>query len=101
MKLQVRMHWELCKRGQIPQELKDASIIHLYKKKRNCQACDNHRGITWLFIGGKILCRVMLNKLNAHLVQGHLSESTCGFKKERGTVDVIFAACQLHEKCQE
>ena len=27
----------------IPQEFKDASIIHLYKRKGNPQVCDNHR----------------------------------------------------------
>ena len=30
----------------IPQEFKDASIIHLYKRKGNPQVCDKHRGIS-------------------------------------------------------
>ena len=30
----------------IPQDFKDASIIHLYKRKGNPQVCDNHRGIS-------------------------------------------------------
>ena len=30
---------------QVPQDFKDASIIHIYKRKRNRQVCDNHRGI--------------------------------------------------------
>ena len=30
----------------ITQEFKDASIIHLYKRKGNPQVCDNHRGIS-------------------------------------------------------
>lgn len=29
--------------GKVPQDLKDTSIIHLYKRKGNRQACDNHR----------------------------------------------------------
>ena len=33
------------RREAMPQEFKDASIIHLYKRKENHQACDNHRGI--------------------------------------------------------
>ena len=33
--------------------------------------------------------------------QGLLSESQCGFWKERGTIDMVFAARQLQEKCQE
>ena len=34
----------------IPQEFKDASVIHLFKKKRNPQLCDKHRGISLLSI---------------------------------------------------
>ncbi|KAK7091340.1 hypothetical protein V1264_009034 [Littorina saxatilis] len=102
--LTVRLHqlfllmWEL---ESIPQEFKDASIIHLYKRKGNRQACDNHRGISLLSIAGKILARILLNRLTAHLDQGLLPESQCGFRKERGTIDMVFAARQLQEKCQE
>ena len=85
----------------VPQEFKDASIIHLYKRKGNRQVCDNHRGISLLCIAGKILARILLNRLIDHLEQGLLPESQCGFRKERGTTDMIFAARQLQEKCQE
>jgi len=85
----------------IPQEFKDASIIHLYKRKGNRQDCDNHRGISLLSIAGKILARILLNRLTMHLDQGLLPESQCGFRKERGTIDMVFAARQLQEKCQE
>ena len=91
----------------IPQEFKDASIIHLYKRKRNPQVCDNHRGISLLsivgkIIVGKILTKILLNRLNAHLDQKGLNpESHCGFRTDRGTIDMIFTARQLQEKCQE
>ena len=85
----------------LPQDFKDASIVHLYKKKGNRQACDNHRGISLLSIAGKILARILLNRLNAHLERGYLPESQCGFRANRGTVDMIFAARQLQEKCME
>ena len=84
----------------IPQEFKDASIIHLFKRKGNPQLCDNHRGISLLSIAGKVLARVLLNRLNEHLEQ-FLPESQCGFRKDRGTIDMIFTARQLQEKCQE
>lgn len=89
------------KQGQVPQQLKDASIVHIYKRKGNRQSCDNHRGISLLSIAGKILARVLLNRLLQHLEQGLLPESQCGFRAERGTADMIFAARQLQEKCQE
>ena len=84
----------------IPQQLKDASIIRLYKNG-NRQLCDNYRGISLLAIAGKILARMLLNRLIVHLVQGLLPESQCGFRGGRGTVDMIFAARHLQEKCQE
>ena len=86
----------------IPQDFKDASIIHLYKRKGNPQVCDNHRGISLLSIAGKILAKILLNRLNAHLDQaGLIPESQCGFRKDRGTIDMIFTARQLQEKCLE
>ena len=91
--------WE---KGTVPQQFKDASIVHIYKRKGNRQSCDNHRGISLLSIAGKILARVLLNCLLHHLEQSHLlPESQCGFRAQRGTVDMIFAARQLQEKCQE
>ena len=64
--------------------------------------CDNHHGICLLSVAGKVLARVLLNRLNEHLVQsGLLPESQCGFRKDRGTIDMIFTARQLQEKCQE
>ncbi len=87
--------------GQVPQRLKDATLVHVYKRKGNCQSCNNHRGISVLSIAGKILTRVLLNCLLQHLEQGLLPESQCGFRAGRGTADMIFASRQLQEKCEE
>jgi len=90
--------------GKVPQQFKDATIVvHVYKRKGNSQSCDNHRGISLLSIAGKILARVLLNRLIQHLEQDPplLPESQCGFWASRGTVDMIFAARQLQEECQE
>ena len=92
---------EVQKAIQLPQDFKDATIIHFYKHKGNRQAWDSHRGISLFSIAGKILARVILNCLHHHLEQDLLPESQYGFRKERGTVDMIFAARQLQEKCQE
>ena len=54
-----------------------------------------------LSIAGKILARVLLNRLLDHLESGLLPESQCGFRAGRGTVDIIFAARQPQEKCRK
>nr|VZI51388.1 unnamed protein product [Spirometra erinaceieuropaei] len=92
---------EMWRQGEVPQDSKDATIVHLYKRKGNRQICDNHRGISLLNIAGKIFARILPNRLNNHLEQGLLPESQCGFRRHRGTTDMIFASRQLQEKCQE
>ena len=100
-KLTELFHCIMWMKEPIPQEFKDASIIHLYKRKRNPQVCDNHIGISLLSIAGKILTKLLLSRLNVHLDQkGLIPKSQCGFRKDRGTIDMIFTARQLQEKCQ-
>ncbi|BHF59316.1 hypothetical protein SprV_0100227300 [Sparganum proliferum] len=92
---------EMWRQGEVPQDLKDATIVHLYKPKGNHQVYDNHRGISLLNIAGKIFARILLSRLNNHLEQGLLPESQCGFRRHRGTTDMIFAARQHKGKWQE
>nr|VZI38030.1 unnamed protein product [Spirometra erinaceieuropaei] len=92
---------EMWRQGEVPQDFKDVKIVPLYKRKGNRPVSDNHRGISLLNIAGKIFARILLNRLNNHLEQGLLPESQCGFRRHRGTTDMIFAARQLQEKCQE
>nr|VZI38230.1 unnamed protein product [Spirometra erinaceieuropaei] len=92
---------EMRRQGEVQQDFNDAIIVQLYKRKGNRQICDNHRGISSLNIVGKIFARILLNRLNNHLEQGLLPENQCGFRRHRGTTDMIFAARQLQEKCQE
>ena len=47
--------WE---KGTLPQDLKDAVIVSLYKNKGEKSDCSNYRCITLLSIAGKILARV-------------------------------------------
>ena len=86
--------WE---KGELPQDFKDANIIHLYKNKGEKSSCDNHRGISLLSIAGKIFARILLNRITEHLLDSVVSESQCGFRQNRGTVDMVFAVRQLQE----
>ena len=46
--------------------------------------------------------QVLLNQLNVRLDQnGLIPESQYGFRKERGTLEMIFTARQPQKKCQE
>ena len=96
----TQLFYCMWRKQAIPQEFKDASIIHLYKRKGNPQVCDTHRGIFLLSIAGKILAKIiLLNRLNGYLDQkGLIPESQCRFRKDR---DMIFTARQLQKKCQE
>ena len=75
---------------------KDASIITIYKKGDRTD-CGNYRGISLLSIAGKIFARILLNRLTPEVV----SETQCGFRGNRSTVDMIFCLRQLQEKCIE
>ncbi|VDL99777.1 unnamed protein product [Schistocephalus solidus] len=84
---------------QVHQELKDATIDHLYKWKGNRHLCDNHRGILLLKIAGKIFACILPNGLYGHLEQGCLPETHGGFRRYCGTTKGIVAARQVKNKC--
>ena len=99
----ARSYFTLCREKKPPLKNSRMQQLSTYsKEKGNPQVCDSHRGISLLSIAGKILARVLLNPMNEHLEQsGLLPQSQCGFRKDRGTIDMIFTARHLQEKCQE
>ena len=89
--------WE---QGHIPQDMRDANIVTLYKNKGDRSDCNNYRGISLLNIVGKVFARVTLSRLQS-LASCVYPESQCGFRAGRSTVDMIFSLRQLQEKCRE
>ncbi|KAL6488465.1 hypothetical protein MHYP_G00022060 [Metynnis hypsauchen] len=85
----------------VPQEFRDATIVSLYKNKGSKSDCGNYRGISLLSIAGKILARVILNRLILSVSEENLPEAQCGFRPGRSTTDMIFAVRQVQEKCKE
>jgi len=63
--------------------------------------CGNSRGISLLSAAGKVLARVMLRRFLTHVVDIVVPESQCGFRRQKSTIDMIFVACLLQEKCCE
>ena len=62
--------------------------------------CDNWQGISLLDVAGKLLGRILQERLQ-RVAERVLPDSQCGFCQGRGCVDMIFAARQLVEKARE
>ena len=86
--------------GIVPQDMRDAKIIVLYKNKGSRSDCNSYRGISLLAIAGKVFARVVLPRIQK-LAERVYPESQCGFRSKRSTTDMIFSVRQLQEKCNE
>jgi hypothetical protein len=75
--------------------------VALYKNKGSKSDCGNYRGISLLSIAGKILARILLNRLINSVSEHNLPEAQCGFRPGRSTTDMVFAVHQVQEKCIE
>lgn len=84
----------------IPQDFKDVVIVTIYKKKGLRSERGNHRGISLLSIAGKIVAKIILNRIKI-IAEKVLPESQCGFRPGRSTTDMIFTRRQLQEKATE
>ena len=87
-------------RQTLPQDFKDAIIVMIYKRKGDGRDCDNHHGISLLSISGKVLAKIMLNRLNT-ISEQLLPESQCSFCAGRSTANMVFTLRQLQEKAVE
>lgn len=84
----------------LPQDFKDAVIVTVYKTKGQRSECGNHSGISLLATAGKILAKIILNRIKT-ISEEVLLESQCGFRPGRSTTDMIFTLRQLQEKAIE
>ena len=62
------------------------------------------RGKVWLLLSllaivGKILARVLVNRLVSTVAEEHLPECQCGFRTNGGTNGMVFALRVIQEKC--
>ena len=67
---------------EVPQDYKDANIVHLYKRKGNKSVCDKRQGILLLASAGKILARILLNRTGLLTT----SQPTCFLKVSAASV---------------
>ena len=81
--------------GGYPTKIKDASLS-TYTSGKEIPKTDKNGGISFLSIAGKILTKILLNRMDVHLDQkGIIPESHHGFRKDRGTIDNIFTVSQI------
>ena len=83
-------------KGEIPNDFRKPLIKPLYKKGDKSE-CRNHRGISLVSVGSKLLSNMILLRLR-HAVDKVLREEQCGFRKGRGCVDHVFTLWLIIEK---
>ena len=69
-------------------------------KKGDIGKPEDYRAIGLLSIPGKVLNKILLNKIREK-TEPFTSDSQLGFRPKRGTVDAIFIARQIMEKARE
>ena len=93
----TELHEVLClcwSKGEVPQDMRDANIVTLYKNKGDRSDCKNYRVISLLSIVGKVFTRVALKRIQV-LAAKDYPESQCGFRVNRSTIDMILSLKQL------
>ena len=85
---QYKLSLQIWETEEMPKDWKDAIIVPVFKKGRRKDS-GNYRGISLLSIAEKILARILLSRLNEHIVPHIVPETRCGIRTGRGTVDMI------------
>ena len=85
--------WETC---QWPTDWKLQEFVMLYKSG-DIKDCNNYRTIALISHTSKILLIIILNRMKGK-VEAELSDCQAGYRKNRGTVDMLFILQILIEK---
>ncbi|XP_014787911.1 uncharacterized protein LOC106881903 [Octopus bimaculoides] len=97
------LHELLCRcweEGAVPQDMRDANIIMLYKNKGDHSDCNNYCGISLLSTVGKTFACVILSRLQL-LASRIYPESQSGFRRSRSTIDMISSIHQLQKSREQ
>jgi len=84
--------------GVVPSRMKDVVISTLYKKG-DAKICDNYRGLSLINHEGKLLERLILNRLAEYTAskegEGIIPNSQFGFCPGKSTVDAVWISKML------
>ena len=89
---------EVWKEGSALKDWVDAVLVPI-PKKGDLTRCNNWRGISLLDVVGKLVARILQERLQQQ-AEEELPESQCSFRKGRGCTDIIFTVRQMVEKSQ-
>ena len=78
---------EICEKEEIPKKWKEGYIIKIHKKGY-LSRCDNFRGITLLSVPGKVLNRIIMERMKGE-VDKTLREEQASFRQDRSCTDQI------------
>ena len=84
---------------RVPQDWSNAVLVPI-PKKGDLMHYDNWRGIALLDLVGKVVARVVQQRLQK-LAEDVLPDSQCGFRRGRGFMDMVFTVRELIEKSNE
>ena len=88
------------KEGSVPQDMRDANIVTLYKNNGDHRDCNKYHGISLLIIIGKLFAHIILYRLQIP-ADTIYPQSQCTFRSKRSTVNMIFSLHKLQEKSRE
>jgi len=96
----TQMYNTCLKEGCFPKKWKHSVIIPITKPgKEECNAVSKYRPIILLNIGGKLLERLMIDRILFHIYSNDfLSDNQYGFTPQRGTVDAAMEVKNLIEE---
>ena len=88
------------KNGVFPKRWKAAKIIPIMKPDaQNSKDVTKYRPISLLNMGGKILEKAMINRINHHIYSTEfLNRNKYGFIPQTSTIDAIMAVKELFRK---
>ena len=76
------------------------TIICLIHKKGDKTNCQNYRGISLLSVIYKVFAKILAKRLSPY-TQQIIGDYQCGFRRDRSTMDQIFALISIVGKCYE
>ena len=84
---------------KVPNDWKEGHLVKL-PKKGDLSICDNYRGIMLLSVPGKVLYRIILERLK-RAVDTKLRDNQAGFRQNRSCADQIATLRIILEQAQE